>query len=222
MTGSYGPGSYGPGPGSGPGSTGQLAREKAQDAAAAGGHVAQTALEQGQEVVRETGAQVRNLMGEATDELRHQAGNQQKRAAEGLRALGSQLRSMAGAGEQGVAADLVGEAADRANQAAQWLEQREPGQLVDEVRGFARRRPGAFAAGALVAGVLVGRLTRSLARSGTGTGTDTGTSTGTGTAGYVQRVQPTATVASPAEVTRPLPVGEPVLPPVVGRTELRP
>lgn len=167
-------GSYGPSPGGGPGPTGQTAREKAQGAVEAGGHVAQTALEQGQEVVRETGVQVRNLVGEATDELRHQAGTQQKRAAEGLRALGSQLHSMAGAGEPGVASDLVGEAGDRAQRMAQWLEQREPGQLVDELRRFARRRPGAFAAGALVAGVLVGRLTRGLAASGepgTGTGT---------------------------------------------------
>jgi hypothetical protein len=40
------------------------------------------------------------------------------------------------------------------------LEQREPGDLVAEVRRFAQRRPGAFLVGALLAGVAAGRLTR--------------------------------------------------------------
>jgi hypothetical protein len=45
---------------------------------------------------------------------------------------------------------------------ADWLEQREPGDLLDEVRRFARRRPGAFVLGALVAGVVAGRMTRGI------------------------------------------------------------
>src|SRR2546421_430072 len=76
------------GPSSGSGSsTGQAVREQA-------GQVAQTAREQTREVVRETGTQARNLVSEAQGELSHQASMQQKRAAEGLRALGSELRSM--------------------------------------------------------------------------------------------------------------------------------
>src|SRR5439155_16671949 len=75
------------------------------------------------------GTQARNLASEAQDQLRHQTSMQQKRSAEGLRALGSELRSMAGQGDQqqGVAAELV-------HQAADWLEQREPGQVLDEGR----------------------------------------------------------------------------------------
>jgi hypothetical protein len=167
MTHSY---ASGPSSGSDP-STGQAVRQEAanvgQGAAQAGGQVAQTAKEQTREVVRETATQARNLVGEAQGELRHQTSMQQKRAAEGLRALGSELHSMAGHGAQeGLAADLVHQAAGRAHRMADWLEQREPGQVLDEVRQFARRRPGAFLAGALVAGVVVGRLTRSLAASG--------------------------------------------------------
>src|SRR3989440_8438650 len=149
------------GPSSGSGSsTGQAVREQA-------GQVAQTAREQTREVVREAGTQARNLVSEAQGELSHQASMQQKRAAEGLRALGSELRSMAGHSEQqhGMAADLVHQAAGQAQQMADWLERREPGQVLDEIRQFARRRPGAFLTGALVAGVVVGRLTRSLATS---------------------------------------------------------
>ena len=39
---------------------------------------------------------------------------------------------------------------------------RDPGALLDEVRSFARRKPGTYLAIALGAGVLAGRLTRGL------------------------------------------------------------
>ena len=153
-------------------STAQAVKQEAanvgQTATQAGGRVAQTAVDQGREVVRETRAQARNLVNEATSELSHQASQQQKRAAEGLRAVGSELHAMAGRSEQGgLASELVAQAADRAHQAAHWLEHRQPGDVVQEVRDLARRHPGAFLAGAVVAGVVVGRLTRNLASGGT-------------------------------------------------------
>jgi hypothetical protein len=39
------------------------------------------------------------------------------------------------------------------------LQNREPAQLLDDVRSFARRKPGLFLLGAAAAGVLAGRLT---------------------------------------------------------------
>jgi hypothetical protein len=42
---------------------------------------------------------------------------------------------------------------------ATFLQNREPADLLDEVRSFARRRPGTFLLGAALAGVLAGRLT---------------------------------------------------------------
>lgn len=39
------------------------------------------------------------------------------------------------------------------------LQDREPGELLDEVRRFARRKPGMFLLGAAAGGVLAGRLT---------------------------------------------------------------
>jgi hypothetical protein len=200
--------SYSPGPSrSGQDSTAQAVREQAanvgQGAAQAGGRVAQTAVDQGKEVVRETSAQARNLVNEATNELSYQASTQQKRAAEGLRALGSELRSMAGSSEQsGVASELVGQAASRAHQVADWLEQRQPGQVLDEVRSFARRRPGAFLAGALVAGVVVGRLTRNLASGGS-----RDTSTGTRES-YYEKATPV--VPATGYGVSPVPTVEPV------------
>ena len=64
--------------------------------------------------------------------------------------------------QDGPATDLARQAADKAHQAAGWLADRDPGHLLDEVRSFARRKPGTYLAIALGAGVLAGRLTRGL------------------------------------------------------------
>jgi hypothetical protein len=58
--------------------------------------------------------------------------------------------------------DLVRQAADRSASVASWLEGRDPGSLLDEVKTFARQRPGTFLLLAAGAGILAGRLTRSL------------------------------------------------------------
>ena len=60
----------------------------------------------------------------------------------------------------GLAADLAQEVADRARSLSRHLDQREPGELLDDVRRFARQRPGTFLLGALAAGVIAGRLLR--------------------------------------------------------------
>ena len=61
-----------------------------------------------------------------------------------------------------MATDLAQQAAEKAHQFAGWLEQRDPGSVLDEVRAFARQRPGAFLAIAFGAGVVTGRLVRGL------------------------------------------------------------
>jgi len=137
------------------------AAESAQVGTQAAGEVAQSAAGHAKEVAGEAQSQARNLVGEARDQLRSHAGDQQRSAVSNLRALGDELRSMAGGSEQnGMATDLVGQAADRSLGVADWLDDRQPGDLLEELRRFARRRPGAFLAGALVAGVVAGRLTR--------------------------------------------------------------
>jgi hypothetical protein len=72
----------------------------------------------------------------------------------------------ANGGQSGLGAELARQAADRMHGAASWLERREPADLLDEVRNFARRRPGAFLIGAAVAGLAAGRLTRGLTAGG--------------------------------------------------------
>jgi hypothetical protein len=60
----------------------------------------------------------------------------------------------------GPATQLVQQVADRAKSLATHLDDREPRELLDDVRRFARQRPGTFLVGALAAGVVVGRLAR--------------------------------------------------------------
>lgn len=143
------------------------AQSKAADvkdsAKEAGQHVADVAKDQASNVAAEAKHQAKDLVGQGKDELRQQAAQQQERVAGGLHSLSDELHAMArGSTDQGVAADLAREAADRTRAIATWLEQREPGDVLEEVRSFARRRPGAFLGIAAAAGVLVGRLGRGL------------------------------------------------------------
>jgi hypothetical protein len=151
--------------------TTQLAREEAanvgQTAKEAGSGVASTAADQAREVVSETSRQARSLVGDARQQAQEQAAARQAKAAQGLHTLAGQLDDMAAkSGESGMATQLAQEAAQRLHGAAAWLEQRQPADLLDEVRDFARRRPGVFLFGAAAAGVVAGRLTRGLAGQG--------------------------------------------------------
>jgi len=135
-------------------------------------------------VAAETARQARDLLGEAGGHARGQASAQQQKAAGQLHSVADELRNMADKGGQsGVATEVAQQAAERLHGAASWLERREPADVLQAVRDFARRRPGVFLAGALAAGLAAGRLTRGMtdaARSGNqGSGRQ-----GYGTQGY--------------------------------------
>lgn len=137
------------------------------------GEVVGTATEKAREVTEEAVRQARDLIGEARSQVAQQAGDQHKKAAQSLRALSDQLASMVQSGEQdGLAVEMVSQARDHVRSAADWLDQREPGELLDEVRGFARRKPGTFLIGAALAGVLAGRLTRGVVAAHASDGTN--------------------------------------------------
>jgi len=143
-------------------------KEKAADAAQAAKQastdVAQTAAEKAKDVAEETTRQARDLLGEAREQLRQQVGSQHRMLVGNLRSLAAELGAMTGHSTQsGVATELVSQARDRVHSSADWLDGREPGDLVQELRSLARRRPGAFLLGAALSGVLAGRLTRGVA-----------------------------------------------------------
>ena len=148
--------------------TARIARDEAVDVAQsareAGASVTGTAAEQARNIVEETRWQASGLLNEARSEAWQQAHAGQRKAAQNLHTLASQLNDMAVKSDDStMAAQLAGEASNRLHDVASWLEQREPGDLLDEVRDFARRRPGTFLLGAALAGVLAGRMTRGVA-----------------------------------------------------------
>ncbi|RWZ61478.1 hypothetical protein ELQ92_10860 [Labedella populi] len=166
------------------------AKNVASTAKEEAGHVASTAKRQAKDLVHETRSQ-----------LTEQAGAQQQKVATGLHSLSDELRGMAdSSSEPGIAADLVSQAASRASGVATWLEDRDPGSLLEEVKNYARRKPGTFIAVAAVAGVLAGRLTRSLvseakdsAAEEAGTGSSTsGSATGADAATSTTHAAPTS------------------------------
>lgn len=126
--------------------------------------VGQSAKEEGSAVAAEAKDQFQDLYGQTRDELTDQATKQQERLASGLHAMGNDLGVMARSSEEnGLASELVRETSQRASQLASWLNDREPGDVLNEVKSFARRQPGMFIGVAAVAGLVAGRLTRALA-----------------------------------------------------------
>jgi len=134
-----------------------------ESAASAGRDVMESAKEQGREVAAEAGRQAKDLYGQARTEMTDQARTQQKRAASGLLAVADEAARMADrGGESGPVTRVVRDASGRIAQAGRWLEDREPGQLLDDVKRYARRHPGAFLLAAAALGVVAGRFAKDL------------------------------------------------------------
>lgn len=147
------------------GGTSAVARDQASkvagSASSAAGQVAQTSAEQAKQVVGEAKNQARNLVGEARGQLSEQATSQRDRLVSGLQSVSQEIQQMAeGGGASGPATDIARQLAERIRGSADYLENRQPTDLLEDVRGFARRRSGAFLVGAALAGVAAGRLTR--------------------------------------------------------------
>lgn len=160
-------------------STADTAKEEAgrlkDTAAHTGSDLADTAKEQAGQVTSDVKDQAKQLAGEARDQLTDHAGSQMQRAAGTLRSLSDELSAMARHSEQsGMGAQLARQGGDLAGKAAGYLDARQPGDLVDDLRDFARRRPGTFLLGAAVAGVLVGRLTRGVHSANSNGSSDSG------------------------------------------------
>lgn len=165
-------------------STTDVARGEAKNvtdtAAQAGSQVASTAADQAKEVAAETQRQAKDLLDQGRAQLKDQALTQQQKAAQGLTSLADELRSLANGtstGAPGPARDLLQQGAGMVETFAGKLQTREPAELLDEIRSFARRKPGMFLLGAAAAGIVAGRLTRGVQAAHSD-------SSGTGTAGF--------------------------------------
>ena len=154
-------------------STSEVAKQQARDvkdtAVDAGKGVAATARDQASNVASEAGQQAKGLLSSAGSELRDQASQQQHRAAGALQSWAQELGEMASKSEQsGTMSQLADRTSRKAGEVANWLDDREPTDVLDEVKTFARRRPVTFLAACGIAGVLAGRLTKGAMRGDRG------------------------------------------------------
>jgi len=133
-------------------------KDSTSDSAA---QVAGTTKEQAQQVTEDVRQQAKVLVDETRIQLSDQADSQRERAVATLRSLGDELGSMSqSSAESGLGAQLAREGSQLTHKVAGFLDERDPGELVEELRELARRRPGTFLLGAALTGVVVGRLTR--------------------------------------------------------------
>ncbi|MYT80909.1 hypothetical protein YW3DRAFT_07337 [Streptomyces sp. MnatMP-M77] len=152
----------------------QTARDKASEgtdlAAGKAGDVAGTAKEQAVDVAGEATARAQDVAGELRSQLEEQARSQTQRLAENVRRLADDLHDMSSSTDSdSPAAGAVKKIADRGHQAASRLEDRGPGGLLSDMQDFARRRPGAFLAGAALAGFATARLAKGAKSADSGT-----------------------------------------------------
>jgi uncharacterized protein YjbJ (UPF0337 family) len=168
------------------------------------GQVAGTARDQAMQVASEATDRARDLAAEARTQLHQQTDTQRERLAGTLHELGDELRSMADQGNgSGIGTELARQAGGRVHGLGDYVEQHRPGDLLEDVRAFARRRPGTFLLAAAAAGVLAGRLTRGATAAATSSGGDA--SDGASGYGYA--------AVTPAG-GRTVPVADPAPPPV--------
>ena len=139
------------------------------------GAVKDTAVENAQQVVGVAKDEVGRVVGQATGqakdlleqgrtEITSQLSTQQQRLGSLVHSFADELGTMASKSDKsGPLTDLAQQGSRRVGELAHQLETAQPGELLESVRNFARRRPAAFLIGSALAGVVVGRLSRSLA-----------------------------------------------------------
>jgi len=200
------------------------AKGVAQDAAQAGKQTAETAKQQAGQVAGEAASQARMLLDEARGQLTSQGTAQQEKAASGLRTIADELSGMVnGTVEKpGIASEFAQQASDRVRTFADTLENGSPSDLLNEVRRFARQRPGVFLLSAAALGFLGGRLTRGAAEEardqssgadydatrGYGAATGTGYATGLAATPSVPVQGVTEAPGTPGYSVPPAPAGD--------------
>jgi len=141
-----------------PGTVRNMAAQTTEAARTASQEVAETAKEQVRNVTGEVRDQAGRVAADVRDVLAEQARTQNDRLASGIRELAEELDGMAADREDTPARAIVTRIAESGRQVADYLAERGPDGVLAEVQNFARRRPGAFLATALVGGFVVGRL----------------------------------------------------------------
>ncbi|MGY1584652.1 hypothetical protein [Streptomyces sp. MN13] len=157
----------------GPGQAAQTAQQEAaktaDQARQAAGEAVSTAGEQARTVVDQAKAQAGGVARDLRGRVVEQADTQTRRGAGTVRQWADQLSALADkAEEDSPAKNAVAQAAERGRRAADYLDRRGAEGLVSDVQDFARRRPGLFLGGALLAGFATARLAKAGKAAGDG------------------------------------------------------
>ncbi|MFH0245355.1 hypothetical protein ACGRHY_23710 [Streptomyces sp. HK10] len=160
-----------PSTGNGPAQqTGQTAKQEtratADRAKEAAGTVAGSAGEQARNVTGEARDQVVGMADHLRERATREADTQTRRTADTIRQWADDLSGMAeNTRSDSPVRNLATQAADGGRRAADTLEERGVGGLVEGAESFARRRPAAFLTGAALAGFAIGRMAKAGTRT---------------------------------------------------------
>jgi len=129
-----------------------------------GTQVTEQAKQQSQELAQQARRQASDLANRGTKQAKSQLANQKHEASQrmvpvqtALRETAQQLRKQG----QGSVGNYADRAADQVERFSTYLRETDVDEIMDEVRDFARRRPGLFLGGAAAAGFLATRFLKS-------------------------------------------------------------
>ncbi|MFI9772983.1 hypothetical protein ACIHJG_40125 [Streptomyces sp. NPDC052415] len=144
----------------------------AGQAGQAASQVADTAIQQAKEVAGEARQQAGSVVQELRVRALDEAEGQTRRAAGVLRQWAHDIAELAeNAPGDSPARSVATQVADRGSRVADYVDKQGAQGVIGDLHSFARRRPGMFLGGALLAGLAVGRLgkvTGKAAQSGDG------------------------------------------------------
>ena len=170
------------------------------------GQAAEQARQQGQQLAQQARQRAGEWAKRGNEQVKSQLSNQKHEASQrltpvqtALRETGQQLRKQ----RQGPVAEYADKAADQVERFSGYLRETEVDEIMDEARGFARRRPALFLGSAVALGFLATRFLKSSSEGGASEaygyrGTPAATSSATTTYGTEQP----ATALPPGSVER--------------------
>ena len=182
-----------------------------------GGQVTEQAKQQTQQLAQQARQQAGRLASRGSEQVKSQLAAQKHRASQrmtplqtALRETGHQLRKQ-GQGSVGQYAD---KAADQAERFSGYLRETDVDEIIDEVRGVARRRPALFLGAAATLGFFATRFLKSSSQqagsAGDGAGRTPIATSGAATTAPLRAQQPsTALPPGPLEGEFPTTAGRP-------------
>jgi hypothetical protein len=197
--------------------TKETAKETAAQATTSAKQVASevtdTAKQQGRQVAGEVGAQARSVVADVRQTVAGQVRTGHGAATDQVRKFADDLGGLNGGDSDTPAGRIVQQLSQTGHRAADYLQDRGPEGLLDDVQSFARRKPGTFLLAAAAAGFVIGRLGRSTVKAARADNTPT---TGAPRATFVEQTyvpqtqtQTYASTTATGYDAGPVPVAQP-------------